>query len=124
MRAEIIWSASRPTVMEPSSTWATNSLIRLFPCSRVLESLNRPCSTIWSRRLVSVVCTSAAGPPGAASPWGLAIGILLLGDFRLQLRQLLRLAHGFKQGLVQLLVGLQRASQIVQACPQLQQLPQ
>src|SRR5208282_4301572 len=121
MRAEIIWSASRPTVMEPSSTWLTNSLMRLFPCSRVLESLNRPCSTIWSRRLLSVVCTSAACAPGDVSPWGLAIGILLLlGDFRLQLLQFLRPAHRLQQGLIQLLVGLQRASQIAQACPQLQ----
>src|ERR1017187_5326142 len=106
-------------VIDPSRTWATNSLIRLLPRSRVLVSVNRPCSTIWSRRLV---CSTATGPAAAfSSTRGLAIVFLLLADLGLQLVQLLRLAHCIQQGFIQLFVGLQGALQIVQAGPEVQQ---
>src|SRR6516162_7975537 len=115
MRAVIIWSASRPKVMEPSSTCSTNSFTRFFPRSRALVSVNRPCSTIWSRRLASVVCSAATGAAATFSRSG--IGLLLLADLGLELVQLLRLGHGVKQSLVQLFIGLQCALQIIQARP-------
>src|SRR6516225_5054896 len=121
-RAVIIWSTSRPTVTEPSSTWATNSLTRFFPRSRALVSANRPCSTIWSRRLASVICSAATGAAAVFS--GSGIGLLLLADLGLQLVELLRLAHGVKQSFIQLFICLQRALQVVQASPKLEQLPQ
>src|ERR1700722_5262969 len=98
-RAVIIWSASRATVIDPSRTWATNSLMRLLPRSRAVVSLNLPCSTIWSNRLDS--------PPGSTatvafpSAIDLAIGFLLLANLRLQLVQFLGLAHRFQQGIIE-----------------------
>src|ERR1700731_1136059 len=109
-----MWSASRPIVIDPSRTWATNSLMRLLPRSRVLESVNRPCSKIWSRTLVR---SAATVPAAFASIIVLAIALLLLANFSLQLVQLLRLTHRIQQGFIQLLVGLQSAFQIVQAGP-------
>src|ERR1700728_3331191 len=103
MRALIIISASLAMVMEPSRTWATNSFTRFLPRSReALSTPNRPCSTIWSRRLPSVVSTEAAGACGFAT----ASAIGLTSDFTLQLVELFGVAHCFEQQLFQLVVAL------------------
>src|SRR6266436_2275030 len=114
MRALIIISASRATVIEPSRTCSTNSLTRFLPRSRAPASLNRPCSSIWSRRLpsASATCATATGPLAASF---LAIGLPLLTYFGLQLVQLLGLADRIQQRFVQLIVRLQRAFQVIQA---------
>src|SRR5579871_1062555 len=117
-RAEIIWSASRPNVIDPSSTWATNSLTRFLPRSRAEGSANRPCSTIWSRRLDSVACSTTAAVVLFCDS---GIRFLLLAHFGLQLVQFVALADSFQQRFIQLLVSLQRSLQIVQASSQIEQ---
>src|SRR5277367_1499082 len=116
MRALIIISASLAMVMEPSRTWATNSLTRSLP--RSLEAASRPkrpCSTIWSRRLDSVVSTAAAACELAAAS---AIGA---SNFVLQLVQFFGVAHGFEQQLFELVVALQRTAKIGEPGAQIQQ---
>src|SRR5579864_4621065 len=121
-RAVIIWSASRPIVIDPSSTCATNSLIRPLPRSRAAGSPNRPCSTIWSRRLDSpAACSTTAAPP--ATFWVSGIGFSL-PDFGLEFVKLIGLAHGFEQRIIQFLVGLQRTLQIIETRAQIQQFLQ
>src|SRR5271170_3576844 len=110
MRALIIISASFAIVMEPSSTWATNSFTRSLPRSfEAASTPNRPCSTIWSRRLDSVVSTAAVACALAAAS---AIGAL---HFALQLVQFFGVADGFEQQFFQLVVALQRAAEIGEA---------
>src|SRR5277367_5285223 len=110
MRALIIISASFAIVMEPSSTWATNSFTRSLPRSfEAASTPNRPCSTIWSRRLDSWVSTAAAAACEFAT--ASAIGASFFGaDLALQLIQLFRIAHRFEQQLFQLVVALKRAA--------------
>src|SRR5450432_815024 len=105
MRALIIISASLATVMEPSSTCATNSLTRFLPRSLDALSLpNRPCSTIWSSRLVDWASTTAAEPCALATASAIGASIAHLA---LQLVQLLGVAHRLQQQLFQLVVALQ-----------------
>src|ERR1700722_1302958 len=97
-------------VIEPSRTWLTNSVTRFLPRSRdALSTPNRPCSTIWSRRLPSCVSTEAAAACGFAT--ASAIGISF-ADFTLQLVKFLSVAHGFEKQLFQLVVTLQGAAKI------------
>src|SRR5579885_1959980 len=121
MRALIIASASRATVIDPSRTCCTNCFTRSFPRSRAAGSFpNRPSSTIWSSRLFS-----SAAPAAADDGWctfcASAIASLHLG---LQPFQLVLVRGRFSQNFVQLLVALQRAPQIRQLGAQLEQLPQ
>src|ERR1700733_300901 len=96
-------------VIEPSRTWATNSLTRFLPRSfEALSTPNRPCSTIWSRRLPSVVSTEAAADCGFAT--ASAIGASFGADFALQLVQLLGVADSFQKKLFELVVSLQRTA--------------
>src|SRR5579864_4831494 len=120
-RAVIIWSASRPRLIDPSNTCATNSLIRPFPRSRALGSLNRPCSTIWSRILDSAACSTTAAPPVVFCVSGIGFS---LPDFGLEFVKLIGLAHGFEQRIIQFLVGLQRTLQIIETRAQIQQFLQ
>src|SRR6266700_7990018 len=109
MRALIIISASLAMVMEPSSTWATNSFTRSLP--RSLASPNRPCSTIWSSKLDS--CASTA--PAAADAFATASGIgTSFADLALQLVQFLGGPGRLKQKLLYLVVALQRPAQMRQ----------
>src|SRR5579863_1383360 len=119
MRALIIISASLAMVMEPSSTWATNSFTRSLP--RSLASPNRPCSTIWSSRLAS--CASTAAAAAAAFATASAIGTSC-ADLALQLVQLFGIAHRFEQQLFELVVALQRTAQVRQTGAQVEQLLQ
>src|SRR5215472_15991348 len=102
MRALIIISASLAIVIEPSSTWFTNSFTRSLP--RSLASPNRPCSTIWSSQLDS--CASPA-PAAAAAPAATVSGIgtsFAAADLALQLVQLLGVSHCVELKLFQLVV--------------------
>src|SRR5579864_2763891 len=117
-RAVIIWSASRPRVIDPSSTCATNSLIRLLPRSRALGSPNRPCSTIWSRILDSATWSTTAAPPATFCVSGIGFS---LPDFGLKFVELIGLAYRVQQRVIQLLIGLQRAFQVIESCAQIQQ---
>src|SRR5579864_6257059 len=117
-RAVIIWSASRPRLIDPSNTCATNSLIRPFPRSRALGSLNRPCSTIWSRILDSAACSTTAVPPVVFCVSGIGFS---LPDFGLEFVELIGLAYGIEQRFVEFLVGLHRALQIVESRTQVEQ---
>src|ERR1700690_1574486 len=123
MRALIIISASLATVMEPSRTCATNSLTRFRPRSRACASApKRPCSTIWSSRPFSLVCTVAAAADCCAGS-GLAIGFVLLGShLLLQLVQLLSIGHRFEQQLFQLVIALEGAAQVGKPGTQLQEI--
>src|SRR6516165_5921305 len=106
MRALIIISASLATVMEPSTTWATNSLIRFLPRSRAWTSVpNRPCSTIWSSSPFSSVVVSTAAFCTAAA--GSGIWLLLRPHLFLQFLEALSLSHGFEQYVLELVVPLQ-----------------
>src|SRR5579864_356440 len=118
-RAVIIWSASRPRLIDPSNTCATNSLIRPFPRSRALGSLNRPCSTIWSRILDSAACSTTAAPPVVFCVSGIGFS---LPDFGLKFVELIGLAYGIEQRFVEFLVGLQGALQIIESRAQVKQL--
>src|SRR3954453_18300139 len=119
MRALIIISASLAMVIEPSSTWATNSFTRSLP--RSLASPNRPCSTIWSSKLASCASSVVA----AAAVFATASGIgTSRADLALQLVQLLGVSHGFKQQFLQLVVALQRAAQIRQPGAQVEKFLQ
>src|SRR5580692_910757 len=100
-RALIVASASRESFISPSSTCATNSLTMSLPRSRATCSFpKRPCSTIWSSRLDSVVLASA---DDAAAFSGLLIraslGLVLI-DLFLQLVGFLSIADGFHQQVV------------------------
>src|SRR3954453_7793494 len=116
MRALIIISASLAMVMEPSSTWLTNSFTRSLP--RSLASPNRPCSTIWSSRLASCVSTAAA----AAAVFATASGIgTSRADLALQFVQLFRIAHGLEKEFFQLVVALEGTAQIGKPGAQIEQ---
>src|SRR5689334_8255576 len=111
MWALIMVSASRVTVMEPSSTPATNSLTRSLPRSLAPLSLAmRPSSTIWSRRPFSKTFSAALG---AAPCFASAIGTSITHLF-LQLVQFVLVAHGVKQQFLQFVVALQAAAQVAQ----------
>src|SRR5579864_8289 len=123
MRALIIDSVSRETVISPCSTWLTNSFIRLLPRSRAAGSLpKRPCSTIWSSRppptCCSTVCVAAAD--FSFSGIGLSLGL----HFFLQLAQLVGVVDRILQQFLELVVALQAAAQVRKLRPQLQQFPQ
>src|SRR5579863_2730880 len=119
MRALIIISASLAMVIEPSSTWLTNSFTRSLP--RSLASPNRPCSTIWSSRLASCVSTA----PAAAAAFAAASGIVpSRADLALQFVQLFGIAHRFEQEFFELVVALQRTAQIGKPGAQVEQFLQ
>src|SRR5215469_11049 len=118
MRALIIISASLAIVIEPSSTWLTNSFTRSLP--RSLASPNRPCSTIWSSRLDS--CASTA-PADVAAAFAAASGIgTSWADLALQLVQLLGITYRLEQQLFQLVVALQGAAQVRKSGAQIEKL--
>src|SRR5687767_5707927 len=124
MRALIIISVSRATVIEPSSTSATNRFTRSLPRSRV--SVSRPtfpCSRIWSRSPSSPALVNAAAWPLAACVsailWALRqseLGAELVHFFRVTQR-------GLKY-FVELLVGLQRPAKVGELRAQIQELAQ
>src|SRR5579875_114210 len=104
-------------VMEPSRTWATNSLTRSLP--RSLASPKRPCSTIWSSRLAcSWVSTAAAWPAALAAVSGMGTSVADLG---LQLVQFFGIADGFEEELFELVVALEGAAQVAEAGAQVHQ---
>src|SRR5579862_1980485 len=123
MRPLIIVSASREMVMEPSSTWATNSLTKSLPRSLEPGSLeSRPSSTIWSSRLRSTTCSCACG---AALCFASAIGTSLrFIQLLLQLVQLGLVSDCAEQQLLQLVIALEAAAQIAQPGAKLHQLAQ
>src|SRR5574340_1691159 len=124
MRELIIASASLDTVMAPSSTWATNSLTRFLPRSLAAGSrAMRPSSTIWASRLAARTSSAALGA-AACRCWSLIGAPLVQAEFRAQLIQLARIAHGFAQEFLQLVVALQAAAQVAQALAQVQQFLQ
>src|SRR5689334_2726664 len=111
MRALIIASVSGDSVMEPSSTWATNSFTRFLPRSFAAGSrASRPCSTIWSSRLVSACCSAVSG--AAADGRCSFIGFPLQAHLRLQFRQLVLVADGVAKQFVELVVALQAPTQV------------
>src|SRR5579864_1927357 len=117
MRALIIISASLAMVMEPSRTWATNSFTRSLP--RSLASPNRPCSTIWSRRLASCVSTVPAAAAAFATTSGIGTSC---SDLALQLVQFFGIAYRFQQQLFELVIALQRAAQVGEPGAQVKKL--
>src|SRR5687767_13154701 len=123
MRALIIISASLATVIEPSSTCATNSFTRFLPRSLADGSgAMRPSSTIVSSKLRSVTCSAACA---AACCFESAIGASLRGSaahLTLQFLELFRAAHRIQQRLFQLVVALQAAAQIREPGAQIEQL--
>src|SRR4051794_4756402 len=100
MRALIIISASLAMVIEPSSTWLTNSFTRSLP--RSLASPNRPCSTIWSSKLASWASTVAAAAAAFATASGIGTS---RADLALQLVQLFGIAHGLEKELFEFFVS-------------------
>src|SRR5665213_4231844 len=110
MRALIIVSASRVTVIDPSRTCATNSLTRSLPRSLPVSLAMRPCSTIWSSRPFSKTCSVACG---AALCFASAIGSSVT-HFFFQLVQFVFIAHRVQQQFFQLIVALQAAAQVAQ----------
>ena len=107
MRALIIISVSRATVMEPSSTSATNRFTRSLPRSRV--SVSRPtfpCSRIWSSSPSSAPLVNAAAWPPAACVSAI-VSALRQSELGTQLVHLLGIAEGGLQDLIELFVGLQ-----------------
>src|SRR3984957_17045430 len=121
MRALIIISASLATVMEPSSTWATNSFTRFLPRSFALASApKRSDSTIWSSRppcffstVVVLACFSFnASAIGPSSFWL---------HLRLQLVEFFRIADSIQKYFLQLVIALQRAAQVGQPRAQVEQ---
>src|SRR6478752_3796491 len=124
MRALIIISVSRATVIEPSRTSATNRLTRSLPRSRV--SVSRPtfpCSRIWSSSETSAPVVNAAAWPLAACVSAI-VSALRQSELRPQLVHLVGVAERRLQDLVELLVGLQRPAQIGELCPKIEQLTQ
>src|SRR5579883_506241 len=120
MRALIIASVSRASVIVPCSTSLTNCLMRSLPRSRAASSLaRRPSSTIESSRLFSCVVSAAAA--GTAC-WGSAIVCAL--HFQLQLLHFFFALDGFEQNIVQFFFALETAAQIGQLGAQLQHLTQ
>src|SRR5271165_943894 len=114
MRWLIIVSASLVTVMEPSSTCATNSLTRSLPRALALSSLPiRPSSTIWSSSPFSSTCSTACG--AAADFFASAIGTSRgLVHFLLQLVEFGLVADGAEQRFFQLVVPLQVGAEVAQ----------
>src|SRR6201999_42166 len=103
----MVTSASLDSVIEPSSTWFTNSFTRSRPRSRVCASrLNRPCETIWSSSEVS--CAASVVVVAAASGLVelLITVLLLLGQLGLQTFPSFRARHGFEKHLVELVIAL------------------
>src|ERR1700722_16431858 len=120
MRWLIIVSASLVTVMEPSSTWETNSFTRSLPRSLAPSSLPiRPSSTIWSRRPFSSTCSVAWGAAFCASAIGSSRGLV---EFLLQLVQLALIANRAQQRLFQPIVALKARAQIAQLGAEIHQL--
>src|ERR1700676_961268 len=121
MRWLIMVSASLVTVMEPSSTWATNSFTRSLPRSLALSSLPiRPSSTIWSSRPFSSTCSTACGAADFfASAIGASRGLI---EFLLQLVQLVLIADGAEQCFLQPVVTLQAGAEVAQLGAQVHQL--
>src|SRR6266481_2928679 len=123
MRALIMASASFDTVMVPSSTCATKSLIRFFPRSLAAGSrASRPSCTIWSSRLPSTV-SPAAGCPTVAF-CGSLIAALLQTQLRPELGQFVLVGDGVAQHLFQFVVALHAAAQVGKPIPEFQQLAQ
>src|SRR5713226_6259824 len=123
MRELIDASASRVSVIDPSSTWVTNSLTMSLPRSRAVASFpNRPVSTICSSNdppaSFSVVCF----PADAFCASLIAFPLLLDAQLLAQLVRLLRVLHRFHQHVVQLLISLQAAAQVGQLGAQIEQL--
>src|SRR6476469_4572797 len=124
MRALIIISVSRATVIEPSRSSATNRLTRSLPRSRV--SVSRPtfpCSRIWSSSETSAPVVNAAAWPLAACVSAI-VSALRQSELRPQLVHLVSVTERRLQDLIELLVGLQRPAQIGELCPEIQQLTQ
>src|SRR6266705_3108349 len=119
MRALIMVSASRVTVIEPSSTCATNSFTRSLPRSLAPGSLaKRPSSTIWSSRPLSTTCSAACG---AALCFASAIGTSFRRThFLFQLVELAFVSDSAEQQLLQFVVALQAAAQVAQLSAQVQ----
>src|SRR5271169_58325 len=124
-RELIVASALRESFISPSRTCATNSFTMSRPRSRATCSFpNRPCSTIWSNRLDSVVLASA---DWAAAFSGLLIRAslgLILREFFLQLIGLLSIADGFHQKVVELIVTLKCATEIAELLAEVKKLAQ
>src|ERR1700730_611282 len=125
MRWLIIVSASLVTVMEPSSTWLTNSFTRSLPRSLAPSSLPiRPSSTIWSRSPFSSTCSTACGDAAAfffASAIGTSRGLV---HFLLQLVEFGLIADGAEQRFLQLVVTLQAGAEVAELGAQIHQLGQ
>src|SRR6185436_3981027 len=124
MRALIIISVSRATVIEPSRTSATNRFTRSFPRSRVSASRpTLPCSRIWSSSDTSALLVNAAAWPPAACVSAI-VSALRQSELRPQLVHLVGIAERRLQDFVELLVGLQRPAQIRELRPEIEQLTQ
>src|SRR5262245_44257647 len=124
MRALIIISVSRATVIEPSRTSATNRLTRSFPRSRVSASRpTLPCSRIWSSSETSALLVSAAAWPPAACVSAI-VSTLRQSELRPQLVHFVSVAERRLEDLVELLVGLQRPAQVGELGPEIEQLTQ
>src|SRR6266545_708164 len=125
MRAFSIVSVSRPSVIVPARTSATNCLIMSRPRSLAGASTNRPRCTIWSSRPASVVSAAAAfwvSPLGSAiltSRW-----LRLRVEFRLELLALLFVGQSRLEDFLEFLVALDLAAQIGELPAQLEELAQ
>src|ERR1035438_6366025 len=121
MRWLIIVSASLVTVMEPSSTWATNSFTKSLPRSLAPSSLPiRPSSTIWSSSPFSSTCSVALGAAFCASAIGTSRGLVV--HFLLQFVQLILIADSAEQRFLQPVVALQAGAEVAQLGAQVHEL--
>src|SRR5687768_4281258 len=122
MRALIIISVSRATVIEPSSTSATNRFTRSLPRSRVSESRPTfPCSRIWSSSPSSPALVNAAAWPLAACVSAI-LRALRQSKLGAQFVHLFRIAKRRLKHFIELLIGLQRPSKIGELRAQLEEL--
>src|SRR5215468_3140683 len=119
MRALIIASVSGLSVTVPLSTSLTKCLTRSFPRSFVAASRPmRPSSTILSSRLISGENVDACSVRCCAS----AIAASLRSELGLQLLHGAGIVERVLKNLLELVVALQRAAQIGELRPEVQQL--
>src|SRR5512146_1015265 len=123
MRALMVASASRVTVIVPASAWVTNSFTRSVPRWRAAVSrVNRPSSIIWSSSACSFTCSLfAAAAAALASLIGASLGPF---QFVAELVELVGIVDRVHQQLVQLVVALQAAAQVGQLGAQFEQFAQ
>src|SRR5260370_39627402 len=125
MRALMVASASRERVISPATTWAINCLTMVFPRSRTLCSRpSLPSSIILANKLPWAAFAGAVSAAAAVLSASLIVSSLVLAYFLLQAVEFLGIPSGVHQQLIQLVVALQRTTQVAQLGPEIEQFLQ